>query len=90
MEILTWLFFGVMTGWIASVMMEAKTREQYFRNILLGLLGSTVGIMLVNLWGHEGGVQPSSASVTIASVTSWVTIYSGKVFGGTVSNYRKE
>ncbi|MEI9994069.1 MAG: GlsB/YeaQ/YmgE family stress response membrane protein [Rhizomicrobium sp.] len=42
MSILGWIFFGAITGWLASLIVN-KRGEGCFTNIALGLVGSLVG-----------------------------------------------
>ncbi|HEV2651720.1 MAG TPA: GlsB/YeaQ/YmgE family stress response membrane protein [Rhizomicrobium sp.] len=42
MSILGWIFFGAITGWLASLIVN-KRGEGCFTNIALGLVGAVVG-----------------------------------------------
>jgi uncharacterized membrane protein YeaQ/YmgE (transglycosylase-associated protein family) len=42
MSILGWIFFGAITGWLASLIVN-KRGEGCFTNIVLGLVGALVG-----------------------------------------------
>jgi uncharacterized membrane protein YeaQ/YmgE (transglycosylase-associated protein family) len=42
MSILGWIFFGAITGWLASLIVN-KRGEGCFTNIALGLVGALVG-----------------------------------------------
>lgn len=90
METLIWIIFGIMIGWMASVIMGAVSKEQILKNILLGILGSLAGSLLINLSGDTGFVQPNSLSVTTAAITSGFIIWFGKFLSRTHQDIRNE
>jgi len=48
MVILTWIIFGALVGWIASILMGTK-RGGLIRNIIVGLVGSFLGGWIASL-----------------------------------------
>ncbi|TVP93782.1 MAG: GlsB/YeaQ/YmgE family stress response membrane protein [Acholeplasmatales bacterium] len=50
MNILLWILFGALVGWIASLIMKSK-RRGIIRNIVVGLLGAVIGGLLASLLG---------------------------------------
>lgn len=42
MELIIWLLFGLLIGWISSSIMNVKGKS-VFRNIIIGLVGSSIG-----------------------------------------------
>ena len=50
MGILSWILFGALVGWIASILMHTKKRG-LIRNIIVGLIGSFLGGWLASLLG---------------------------------------
>lgn len=89
METLIWILFGVMTGWMASVIMGAVGRDQILRNLLLGVLGSLTGSLIVN-FAWNVGISPNSLSITASAITSGLIIWSGKFLSNTRQDFRKE
>lgn len=51
MSLITWIIFGALAGWIAS--MIANTNEQMgaFANIAVGIIGALLGGWIVSLLG---------------------------------------
>ena len=47
--ILTWIIFGALVGWIASMIMGAK-RGGLIRNIIIGLIGAVLGGWIASLF----------------------------------------
>ena len=52
MSILGWVFFGLITGWIASKIVN-RQGEGCFLNIALGMLGAVVGGALFSALGKN-------------------------------------
>ncbi len=50
MGILSWLVFGALVGWLASLLMHSR-RRGLIRNIIIGLIGSFIGGWLASLLG---------------------------------------
>lgn len=51
MNVVLWLAFGALAGWLASVVMGTDARMGAGSNILYGVLGSAVGGFLASLLG---------------------------------------
>ncbi len=75
MEILYWILFGIMGGWIASVIYENRDRSDVFKNILLGVLGTVLGVLFVNALGYGGISVQNTLSVLSASI--FVSLFIG-------------
>ena len=50
MNILLWIIFGGLVGWVASIIMETKKRG-LIRNVIVGLVGALLGGFLASLLG---------------------------------------
>ncbi len=53
MSILAWLILGLISGFIASKLVN-KTGEGLLLDIVLGIIGALVGGWLFNALGHSG------------------------------------
>jgi uncharacterized membrane protein YeaQ/YmgE (transglycosylase-associated protein family) len=53
MGILSWIILGGFAGWIASLLVN-KTGEGFFLNILLGIVGGTIGGWAFGALGWTG------------------------------------
>jgi uncharacterized membrane protein YeaQ/YmgE (transglycosylase-associated protein family) len=67
MYILLWLLFGAIVGWLASIVMKTNRRMGLIANIIIGLLGSALGLWLMGVLGL-GTADAFSAVGLIASV----------------------
>ena len=61
MSILAWIFLGLLSGFIASKIVN-KQGEGILLDIVLGIVGAVVGGLLFSLLGI-GGVGPSICTV---------------------------
>ncbi len=50
MGILSWIIFGLLVGWIASLIMKVR-RRGLIRNTIIGLVGSLLGGWIASLFG---------------------------------------
>lgn len=67
LEIITWIIFGALAGWIASIIMKTNAEQGAMGNIIVGILGAMIGGFLVRmLTGNEvGGFNLGSLVVAI-------------------------
>ena len=54
MNLLLWLVFGAITGWIASLIMRTNSGQGTLMDIVLGIIGAFVGGFVMNLFGAPG------------------------------------
>jgi len=59
MYIILWLVFGAIVGWLASILMKKSANMGLLANIIVGLIGSALGMWLMDLLGFG---QPDSFS----------------------------
>lgn len=48
-DIIVWIIFGALAGWIASIIMKTNAEQGALGNIIVGILGAFVGGFLVRL-----------------------------------------
>lgn len=53
MNILLWILFGALAGWIASMIMGTNARQGAIANIIVGVVGAFVGGFIMNLLGGD-------------------------------------
>lgn len=51
MYIILWLLFGAFIGWVASIIMNKNHSMGLIANIIVGLVGSALGLWLMELLG---------------------------------------
>ncbi len=56
MGIILWIVFGALAGWIASMIMGTDGQQGIILNVVVGIIGASLGGFLMSLVG-EGGVS---------------------------------
>ncbi len=74
MSILGWIFFGLITGFIASRIVN-RQGEGCFLNIALGLVGAVVGGALFSALGQPVFWQFSLGSMLVAIIGAIVVLF---------------
>lgn len=54
MDIILWIIFGALVGWIASLIMKTDPQQGAVLNIVVGIVGAVVGGWLMNFFGESG------------------------------------
>lgn len=53
-DIIAWILFGALAGWIASIIMKTNAEQGALGNIIVGIIGAFIGGFLVrSLTGNE-------------------------------------
>ena len=79
MNIVLWLIFGALAGWIASMVMGTDERQGALMNIVLGVIGAFVGGFVANLFGASGVSGFNIYSILIAVLGAVVVIWAGRM-----------
>ena len=76
MSILAWLVLGLISGFIASKIVN-RTGEGVFLDIILGIVGAFVGGWLFNEFGHTGvtGLNLYSMFVAVVGAVVLLVVY---------------
>jgi len=67
MYILLWLLFGAVVGWLASIVMNKNHSMGLLANIIIGLVGSALGMWLMSILGF-GSIDSFSFLGLLVSV----------------------
>lgn len=79
MDILLWIVFGAIAGWIASMIMHSS--NGIVMDIVLGIVGAVVGGFIMNLLGQSGTTGFNIYSLVVAVIGAMVVIWIGRRFG---------
>lgn len=77
MNIILWIIFGAIAGWIASVIM--KSEGGAVMDIILGIVGAAVGGFVMNLFGQSGVTGFNLYSLIVAVIGAMILIFLGRM-----------
>lgn len=79
MNVIVWIIFGALVGWITSMVMGTSNRQGIFGDILLGILGALVGGFIMNLFNQPGVTGFNIYSFIVAMVGAIILVAIGKL-----------
>lgn len=80
MEIIAWIIFGALVGWVASLIMRTNSEQGGFANIIVGILGAVIGGFIMRLLGGDGFSGFNLQSFLVALVGAIILIGIVKLF----------
>lgn len=75
MNILLWIIFGAIAGWLASLIMKTNAQQGALANIIVGVIGAFIGGFLVNLFGGAGITGFNIYSLAVAVLGAIVLLF---------------
>lgn len=78
MNILLWIVFGALAGWIASIIM--KSNQGLLINIIVGILGSVIGGWVMNFFNQAGTTGFNIYSLLVAILGAVILIWIVRLF----------
>jgi len=82
MNIIFWIIFGGLAGWIASIIMKTDSSQGTITDIILGIVGAIVGGFLMGLVGQSGVNGFNVYSFIVAIIGAVVVIFLGRKIRG--------
>ena len=80
MGLLLWLILGAVAGWLASVLMKSDNSQGLIMDIILGVVGSVVGGLVMNLFGQSAVTGFNLYSLLVATLGAVILIWVGRIF----------
>lgn len=84
-NLILWLIFGALAGWIASLIMKTNKQQGLFLDIVMGILGAMIGgflsSTLLNISVTNNPLNPISLAIAVVGaiiLTMIVRAVSGK------------
>ncbi|HMO56827.1 MAG TPA: GlsB/YeaQ/YmgE family stress response membrane protein [Roseiflexaceae bacterium] len=80
MGIISWIIFGALAGWVASMIVGTNERQGCLGNIVIGVIGAFLGGILVELltsqsmnfeWSWRSFIVAVIGSVLLLAITGW-------------------
>jgi len=75
MNILVWIIFGAIAGWIASIIMGRNRQMGAIANIIVGIIGAFLGGYIMQLFGAQGVTGFNLPSLLVAIVGAVVLLF---------------
>ena len=80
MNIILWIIFGGIAGWIASLIMNTSNQQGLLANVIIGIFGALLGGWLMNFLGESGVSGFDLYSFIVALFGSVVLLAIAKFF----------
>lgn len=74
MQILIWILFGALVGWISSLIMNTNNQQGIFLNIFVGIVGAILGGYIMNIFGETGITGFNAYSFVVATIGAVVLL----------------
>ena len=80
MGVISWVVFGALAGWVASMLMGTNNRQGCLMNIIVGVLGAFLGGLLVEVltnrsvsfnWNLRSFAVAVIGAVILLAITGW-------------------
>lgn len=78
MNILLWIIFGALVGWVGSIIMKTNTRQGLIMDIVLGIAGAFLGGFIVSFFGGRSVTGFDLYSFLVALLGAVVLIWIGR------------
>ena len=52
-NILLWILFGALVGWVASLIMDTDKEQGAVLNVVVGVVGALIGGFIMNVFGAQ-------------------------------------
>ena len=75
MNILLWIVFGALAGWIASMIMGTDAQMGALANIIVGIVGAVIGGLIMNSFGAQGVTGFNLPSMIVAVIGAIALIF---------------
>ncbi len=75
MGILTWILFGAIAGWLASILTGRNERMGCLGNIAVGIVGALIGGAIVSAVGGAGVTGFNLWSLLVAVVGAVILLF---------------
>lgn len=80
MNLLAWVIFGALAGWIASIIMRTNAEMGAVANIIVGIIGAFIGGFLARSLGGSGVTGFNLGSLIVAILGAIVLLFIVRMF----------
>ena len=75
MNIILWIIFGALAGWIASLVMKTNREQGFVLDLVVGVVGAFVGGLIFSLFGAQGVTGFNFPSLLVAILGAIVLLW---------------
>jgi uncharacterized membrane protein YeaQ/YmgE (transglycosylase-associated protein family) len=75
LNVVLWIVFGGIAGWIASILMGRNASMGALGNIIVGIIGAVIGGLLMNQFGASGVTGFNLYSLLVAILGAVVLLF---------------
>lgn len=75
MNIILWIIFGALAGWIASLIVKTNKQQGFLLDVLVGIVGAFLGGIIFGLFGASGVTGFNLYSILVAIVGAVVLLW---------------
>lgn len=80
MNIILWIIFGALVGWIASIIMRTNAEQGAVGNIIVGIIGAFLGGAISRALGGPGVSGFNLTSIIIAILGAVILLFFVRLF----------
>jgi uncharacterized membrane protein YeaQ/YmgE (transglycosylase-associated protein family) len=73
-NLITTLIIGGIVGWLASIVMKANARMGILANVIVGIVGSFLGVAVANALGVQAHTTPAAWIVAVLGAALLIAI----------------
>lgn len=89
-NIIAWIVFGALAGWIASMIVGNNKQQGAVGNIVVGVVGAIIGGAIVRLIGGSSGFTGFNVySLLVAILGALVLLWLVRLLGGSSASKTK-
>lgn len=80
MGVISWIIFGALAGWVASMLVGTSKRQGCLMNIIVGIVGAFLGGLIFRLvtrepvwfdWNFQSFAVAVLGAVLLLAITGW-------------------
>jgi uncharacterized membrane protein YeaQ/YmgE (transglycosylase-associated protein family) len=79
-NIILWIVFGALAGWLASLIMRTDASMGAGANIIVGIIGALIGGFIMNALGGEGVTGFNIYSLLVAIGGAVILLFLVRIF----------
>lgn len=78
MEIIVWIIFGGIAGWIASTIVTTDSSQTILGDVSVGIIGALVGGFAMSIFGQTSFSSLSLPSLLVATTSAVIVLFTYK------------